>query len=105
MRSSAIIRSAVLVLAAFLVIDASWCCDEMITMQPSSMVLLTSAIDGCGDDAGPLDCHSCICSGLALVELNPTHAPPLVSAELIALVAGAPVSEITSIDVPPDKRC
>lgn len=103
MRSSAIIRSAVLVLAALLAVDAIWCCDEIVIVQPSAMALLTSA-DASGDDGGQLDCHACICSGLALVETSPLHAPPSVSSALMASSAGQPASETASIDIPPDKR-
>lgn len=103
MRPGSFVRCAVLVLAALLAIDASWCCDEMIIMQPSTMTVVVST-DACGDDGGQLDCHACICSGLALIEANRMHAPPPVTSALVASNLGRPVSETASIDVPPNKR-
>lgn len=103
MRPGSSVRCAVLVLAALLAIDASWCCDEMIIMQPSTMTVVAST-DACGDDGGQLDCHSCICSGLALVETAPVHVPHSVSHALAESSPGQPVSETASIDVPPNKR-
>lgn len=104
MRSRSVARCSVLVLVALLALDASWCCDE-ITTQPSSSVLLMSAGAACAGDAGQLDCHACICSGLALVEITAMHMPVLMSTALMASSAGAPPSETPSIDVPPDERC
>ena len=98
------VRCAVLVLAALLAADASWCSDEKILIQPSAATLLSSANDLCGDDGGELDCHACICSGLALVETTPVYTPPLQSTALTAIASGHPVSETASIDIPPDKR-
>ena len=103
MRPGKIARCAVLVLAALLAIDASWCCDEMIILQPSTMTVVASS-DACGDDGGQLDCHACICSGLALVETAPVHIPHSVSYALVESSPGQPVSATTSIDIPPNKR-
>ncbi len=103
MRSNAIIRCGVLLLTALLAIDASWCCDGTMNLQSSAMAP-TSADDGSAGDGGQLDCHACICSGLALVETIPVHVPMLVSTALPVSSVGAPVSETPSIDVPPDKR-
>lgn len=104
MTSRTMVRCAVLVLAALLAIDASWCGDETIVTQPSITTLLTSPNDVCGDDGGQLDCHACICSGLALVETTPLHAPPLQSTALAMIATGHPVSETAPVDIPPDKR-
>lgn len=98
------VRCAVLVLAALLAIDASWCCDDTILMQPSTTTFLTAGNDVCGDDGGQLDCHACICSGLALVETTPLYAPPLQSTALGMIATGHPVSETAPVDIPPDKR-
>ena len=104
MRSRTMVRCAVLVLAALLAADASWCSDEKILIQPSAATLLSSANDLCGDDGGELDCHACICSGLALVETTPLYAPPLQSTALGMIATGHPVSETAPVDIPPDKR-
>ena len=104
MKSRTMVRCAIFVLAALLAADASWCCDETILIQPSAATLLSSANDLCGDDGGQLDCHACICSGLALIETTPLYAPPLQSTVLATIAIGHPVSETASIDIPPDKR-
>lgn len=98
------VRCAVLALAALLAIDASWCGDETILMQPSTTTFLTAGDGVCGDDGGQLDCHACICSGLALVETSPLYAPPLQSIALATIATGHPVSETAPVDIPPDKR-
>ena len=103
MRSKAIFRSAVLVLIALLAIDASWCCDDIVVAVRASGSTMT-ANDDCSDDAGSLDCHACICSGTALIETTPPHAPPMQSSALATPIVGHPVSEVTPVDVPPDKR-
>lgn len=103
MRSNAISRSAVLVLIALLAIDASWCCDAFSVAVRASGSTMT-ANDVCSDDAGSFDCDACICSGSALFETIPPHAPPVQSAALSTPIIGHPVSEVTPVDVPPDKR-
>ena len=97
------VRCAVLVLAALLAIDASWCCDDTILMQPST-TFLTAGNGVCDDDGGQLDCHACICSGLALVETTPFYAPSLQSVALARSATSHPVSETAPVDIPPDKR-
>ena len=98
------VRCAVLMLAALLAIDASWCCDDTILMQPSAATFLTAGNGVCGDDGGRLDCHACICSGLALVETNLVYAPSLQSVAVARSAASQPVSETAAVDIPPDKR-
>ena len=99
------VRCAVLMLAALLAIDASWCCDDTILMQPSSTTtFLTGGNGACGDDGGQLDCHACICSGLALVETTVLSGPPPQSTALTMIATGHPVSETAPVDIPPDKR-
>ena len=104
MTSRTMVRCAVLVLAALLAIDASLCCDEMIFTQPSVTTFLTSPNDVCGDDGGQLDCHACICSGLALVEMTHLYAQPLQSTALAMMATGHPVCKTAPVDIPPDKR-
>lgn len=103
MRPGKIARCTILVLAALLAIDASWCRDGMIMMQHPTMTVVAST-DVCGNDGGQRDCHACICSGRALVETAPVHLPPSVSYALAESSPGQPVSETASIDVPPNKR-
>lgn len=104
MRSRTIVRCAVLLLAALLAIDASWCCDDTILMQPSAATFLTAGNGVCGDDGGQLDCHACICSGLALIETTPVYAPSLQSVALARFDPRHPMSETAPVDIPPDKR-
>lgn len=103
MRSGTIAQCAVLLLAVFLGIDASWCCDEMMVMQPSTMTVVASTAGG-GDVDGQLDCHACICTSHALVETGPIHRPLSVSYALVDSSPGQPVSATKSIDTPPNKR-
>lgn len=104
-RSKTMVRCAVLVLAALLAIDASWCCDDTILLQPSTTTtFITGGNGACGDDGGQLDCHACICSGLALVETVPLYGPPLRSIALVTIATGHPMSVSPAIDIPPDRR-
>ncbi|HEX4913836.1 MAG TPA: hypothetical protein VFV51_07755 [Vicinamibacterales bacterium] len=103
-KSRTMARWAVLVLAALLAIDAGWCCDDTILMQPSSATTtLRGGKAACGDEGGQVDCHACICSGLALAETVALHAPPLQSIALETSATGHAVSVAPSIDIPPDK--
>jgi hypothetical protein len=102
-RPGSFVRCAVLALAVLLTIDASWCCDDMIIPQTSTMTVVASS-DVCGDDGGQLDCRACICSGLALVETAPVHIPHSVNYALAESSPGKPASETASIDVPPNKH-
>lgn len=99
----AIVRSAVLVLIALLAIDASWCCDDTSVAVHGSGSTITANGD-CSDDAGSPDCHTCICSGRALMENTSPHAPPMQSIAIFTPIVGHPVSEVAPVDVPPDKR-
>lgn len=102
MRSRTIVRCAVLLLVTLLATDASWCCDD--TIQPSTTTFLSAGSGVCDDAGGPLDCHACICSGLALIEAFPAFAPSPQSVALVRFDPRRPVSETTSVDIPPDKR-
>ena len=98
------VRGAVLLLVALLAIDASWCCDDTILMQPSTTTYLSAGSDVCDDAGGPLDCHACICSGLALIEASHAFAPSLQSVALPRFDPRHPMSETAPVDIPPDKR-
>lgn len=104
MRSRTIVRCAVLLLVALLAIDASWCCDDTILMQPSTTTYLSAGSGVCDDEGGPLDCHACICSGLARIETTPVYAPSLQSVALARFDTRQPMSETAPVDIPPDKR-
>ena len=98
------VRCAVLLLAALLAIDASWCCDDTILMQPSTTTYLSAGSGVCDDAGGPIDCHACICSGLALIEASPAFAPSPQSVALARIDTRHPMSETAPVDIPPDKR-
>lgn len=98
------VRCAVLLLAALLAIDASWCCDDTILMQPSTATYLSAGSGVCDDEGEPIDCHACICSGLALIEASPAVVPSLQSVALARFDPRHPVSETAPVDIPPDKR-
>ena len=98
------VRCAVLVLAALLAIDASWCCDDTILMRPSTTTSISAGSGACDDAGGPIDCHACICSGLAFIEASRAFAPSLHCVPLETIDPRRPVSETASVDIPPDKR-
>ena len=104
MRSRTTVRCAVLLLVALLAIDASWCCDDTILMQSSTTTFLTAGNGVCDDDGAQLDCHACICSGLALIEATPAFGQSLQSVALARFDARHPMSETAPVDIPPDKR-
>ena len=104
MKSRTMVRCVVLLLAALLAMDASWCCDDTILIQPSSTTFLSAGNGVSGDESGPLDCHACICSGLALIETTPVHAPLPQSVALASFDPRHPMSETAPVDIPPDKR-
>ena len=103
MRPKTIIRSAVLVLIALLAIDASWCCDDIFVAVRATGSTMT-ANDVGSHDAGSIDCHVCICSGSALIETTAPQTPPVRSTAVPEAIAGNPMSAVTAVDVPPDKR-
>lgn len=100
MRSSVILRCAVLALIAVLAIDATCCCDDLEVTQSLKSVAVTSANDS-GGGATPLDCHACICSGLALVQTTRPHAPLIQRTLIIVPEAAHRVNRVESIDTPP----
>lgn len=96
-----VLRCAVLILAALLAADAGWCCDDATNVQS---LTLASASDVCDDDVAHVDCHACICSGLALIETTSPPVPPVQISVAPATTAARPMSQAASVEIPPDER-
>jgi len=96
-----ILRCAVLILAALLTADASWCCDDMTSAQS---LTLAAASDVCDGDIAHLDCHACICSGLVLIVTISPAVPPVQISVAATPAAARAMSQAASVEIPPDER-
>ena len=99
-----IVRCAVTVLVALLAVDASWCCDDTILMQPSTATSLSAGNGVDGNDGEQLDCYACICSGPAVIETASVYGPSLQSLALVGIDTRRPKGEAAPVDIPPDNR-
>ena len=101
MSSHPILRCAVLIFAILLAADASWCCELQMSGQT---VAVTSADVSDDDDVAQVDCHACICSGLALIATSSTAGPLSGRQSRYPPSSARPASRHASVDVPPDER-
>lgn len=84
MKLTPLVRCAVLLLAVFLLADASWCCAV--------------------DTDSHIDCHECICSGQALVVSCAPAVPHFDSSPVETGVTSARGTYVASVEVPPHER-
>jgi hypothetical protein len=94
-------RAAVVLLLALLAFDASWCCYGARSVAPNDGTVI--AADAFNDGAAGVDCHTCICSGLAIIEAVPARIPLLRSSAFFAPVIVRSVNVPAPVDVPPDE--
>ena len=101
MTSRTVLRFAVLLVAALVPIDASWCCDEL-PSDPASQLHSQSAADGYG--TSQVDCAECVCSGNVLLVGSSPPAPDAPSSLAVTRAFVLPVSDAGPVEIPPDER-